>query len=82
MGSADSHDSSPACDASMVQVPGNTSDAVLPETVHTVGVIEVKLTARPELAVADNVSEVRASFLLGMGAKVMVWHVDRSHPTK
>jgi hypothetical protein len=40
----------------MVQVPALTSVAVVPETVQIVGVDEVKLTVRPELAEALNVS--------------------------
>jgi hypothetical protein len=38
----------------MVQFPGNTSDAVLPDTVHTFAVFELKLTGKPELAVAGQ----------------------------
>ncbi len=38
----------------MVQVPAPSSEAVVPETVQMVGVVEVKLTGRPELAVADS----------------------------
>jgi hypothetical protein len=40
----------------MVQVPALTSVAVVPETVQIVGVDEAKLTVRPELAEALNVS--------------------------
>jgi hypothetical protein len=66
----------------MVQVPERSSDAVLPDTVHTFEVIEVKLTARPELAVADSVSEDKASSAAVIGGKVMAWHHDwsESHP--
>jgi hypothetical protein len=40
----------------MVQVPAASSVAIefADETVHVVGVVEVKLTAKPELAVAVN----------------------------
>src|SRR5271165_866684 len=40
----------------MVQVPALTRVAVVPETVQIVGVDEVKVTARPELAEALSVS--------------------------
>jgi hypothetical protein len=40
----------------MVHVPTLTSVAVVPETVHTAGVVEAKLTARPEDAVALSVN--------------------------
>ena len=42
----------PACFAWTVQVPVATSVTVAPDTVHTAGVVEAKLTARPEDAVA------------------------------
>jgi hypothetical protein len=35
-------------------VPADSAVTVLPETVQTAGAPEVKLTASPELAVADN----------------------------
>jgi hypothetical protein len=38
----------------MVQVPAAISVAVEPETVQMAGVVDVKLTDRPELAVAVN----------------------------
>jgi hypothetical protein len=56
----------------MVQVPGVTSVAVVPETAQTDGVREVKLTARPELAVALKVTDVPCTWV-AMGAKVRVW---------
>jgi len=40
----------------MVQVPKASSEAVEAETVQMPGVIEVKLTGSPELAVAVNTS--------------------------
>jgi len=40
----------------MEQVPKLTSLTVAPETVHTSGVVEVKLTGRPELTVALTVN--------------------------
>ncbi len=42
----------PDCEACMVQVPSPLSDAFEPETKHTVGVREVKVTVNPELAEA------------------------------
>ena len=42
----------PAWLAAMVQVPGATIVTVVPVTVQTVPVLELKLTGRPELAVA------------------------------
>jgi hypothetical protein len=42
----------------MVQVPAITKIAVFPETVQTEVVVDVKLTANPELAVAFKVSGV------------------------
>jgi hypothetical protein len=42
----------------MVQVPEVTIVAAVPETVQTEGVVEAKLTAKPELAVAESVNGV------------------------
>ena len=50
----------PAWVARMMQVPCVSSEAVAPATVQTEGVWEVKVTGRPELAVADSVSCVPA----------------------
>ena len=62
----------------MVQLPYSSSDAVLPETVHTAGVVEEKVTDRPELAVADRATLVDAICPSGMDGKVMVcdWGVE------
>ena len=65
----------PACEASMAQLPYSSSDAVLPDTVHTAGVVEEKVTGRFELAVAERVILVAASCPLGMAVKVTVWLV-------
>jgi hypothetical protein len=46
----------PACDAVMVQDPVAINEAVVPVTVHTVAVVEAKVTVRPEVAVADRVT--------------------------
>ena len=42
----------PACVAWIVQVPAAASVTVDPATVQTVGVVDAKLTERPEVAVA------------------------------
>ena len=55
----------------MVQVPPAISDAVLADTVQTDGVSELKLTAKPELAVAERFTLVRATCEPGF-VKVMV----------
>jgi hypothetical protein len=47
----------PACDAVIEQLPTPMKLANDPTTVHTVGVVVVYVTARPELAVAPSVSE-------------------------
>ena len=56
----------------MVQLPYSSRDAMLPETVHTAGVVEVKVTGRFELADADRAMLVAASCPLGTAVKVMV----------
>jgi hypothetical protein len=62
----------PACDAQMEHVPVAIIAAVVPETVQTLVVVEVKLTCKPELAVADRVT-VAFTDWLGMAAKLTVW---------
>ena len=44
----------PAWLALAVQVPALSSVSVLPLTVHTAGVVDAKLTARPEVALAAS----------------------------
>ena len=61
----------PACVAWMVQVPAATNVAVAPPTVQTLAVVEAKLTARPELAVALSASGVPTVCAPGL-AKVML----------
>ncbi len=61
----------PAWLAWMVQVPVAMNVAVVPETVQTPVVVEVKVTAKPELAVAESVSGV-PTVCEGMVANVMV----------
>src|ERR1035437_1912891 len=55
----------------MVQVPLTTNVAVVPLTVQTLVVVEAKVTARQELAVAASVSGVPTVCVPGL-AKVMV----------
>ncbi len=62
----------PACEATMVQVPGAFSAAEVPDTVHTDGVFEAKATVSPELAVAFSARLVPA-FWLAIAPKVMLW---------
>jgi hypothetical protein len=59
-GVAAAYDPLPAWDAMMVQVPAASNLAVAPVTLHTVGVVDAKLTGSPELAVATRASEVAA----------------------
>ena len=63
----------PAWVAWMVQAPVASSVTVVPETPHTFVVWELKLTARPEEAVAatENGAEPNARF--ESAPKVMVW---------
>ena len=58
----------------MVQVPTEISVTVEPETVQTEKVVDLKLTGRPELAVA--VSAIGTDVLIacaGIARKVIVW---------
>jgi len=48
----------PAWFASMVQVPLAMNVAVVPETVQTLVVVDVNVTASPDVAVAERVSGV------------------------
>jgi hypothetical protein len=48
----------PACEASMLHEPAAMNVTVLPDTAHTAGFTEAKLTARVELAVAVKYSGV------------------------
>ena len=61
--------------ASMVQVPVVTNVAVVPATVQTPVVVEVNVTAMPEVAVAESVSGVPTVCAPGL-AKVMVCAVS------
>jgi hypothetical protein len=57
----------------MVQVPTATKVTVAPETVQTDWVVEAKLTASPDDAVAVTVNGALPNTLLDSAAKVMVW---------
>ncbi len=57
----------------MVQVPAETRIAVVPETVQTPVVVDVKLTARPEDAVALRLVDPVESDVAGIVAKLMDW---------
>ena len=63
----------PAWIAWMVQAPTDSSIIVEPDTVHTAEVVEVKLTARPEEAVALSAGGVVPSAALASAGKVMLW---------
>jgi hypothetical protein len=56
----------------MVQVPAATRVTVPFVTVHTVGVDELKLTAKPELDVAFKAKELLPKGKPGSGPKLMV----------
>jgi len=58
----------------MLHDPVVSSVAVLPETVQTAGVDDVKVTARPELAVACRVNDPASTLndWVGMTANVTV----------
>jgi hypothetical protein len=45
----------PDCDAEIAQPPDARNVTVVPDTEHTVGVVEANPTARPELAAAATV---------------------------
>jgi hypothetical protein len=56
-----------------VQIPTATKVTVDPETVHTAVVWELKLTARPELAVAVTANGADPNATLDSVPKVIVW---------
>lgn len=56
-----------------LQLPAATKVRVLPVTAHTPGVVEAKLTASPELAVADRAAGVVPSVCEPGDGKLMVW---------
>ena len=61
----------PGCIAVMPHVPAARNVAVVPDTVHTAVVDEPKVTANPELALADNASGVPTVWVPG-ATNVMV----------
>ena len=63
---------SPAWLAVAEQVPALSSVSVLPLTVQTAGVMEAKLTARPEVAVAANGAAAVPRVWLPGAVKLMV----------
>jgi hypothetical protein len=63
----------PPCAAWMVQGPAATSVTVAPDTVQTDGVVEAKLTAKPEDAVAPTVNGAVPKGWFESAPKVMVW---------
>ena len=66
----------PACEAVIEQVPPISSDAVLPDTVQTAGVVEANFTARPELAVADKTTDEPAEYVPMIAGNEMLWPVS------
>ena len=63
----------PACVAWMSQVPAMRNEAVLPESVQTVGVTELRVTGRPELELALSASCDKAYLVPVTGVTVMLW---------
>ena len=62
----------PPWSAAMVQLPTLTAVTVLPATVHTVGVVELKVTASAEVAVAETVPVRAPEVMFGAAPKLMV----------
>ena len=63
---------SPACDEVIVQLPAFNNVTVPPLVVQTFGVSLLKLTGKPDEAVALTVNGGSPSALLGSGSKAMV----------
>jgi hypothetical protein len=63
----------PAWVAWRLQVPAVSSVTELPDTVHTVGVVEARFTAKLELAVALTVNGTVVKVRFEIVPKVMVW---------
>ncbi len=63
----------PAWLAVIEQEPVVSSVTLLPDTVHTVPVVEAKLTLSPELAVAVSVTGLWIRVLSASAPKLMVW---------
>lgn len=62
----------PACEARIMQVPAFNNVTVLPLTVHTSALKVLKLTFKPDDAVAKTVMGDSLRIRLGNGSKVMV----------
>ena len=62
----------PAWAATMVHVPAATRLTVTPDTVHTLGVLEVNVTARPDVAVAVKSKSISVAIRSAGAAKVIV----------
>jgi len=63
----------PDWDAWMVQVPTATRVSVLPDTVHTLVVVDAKPTARPDVDVALTPKGAAPNALLDSAPKVIIW---------
>jgi hypothetical protein len=63
----------PSCVAWIVHVPAPTSVTVTPDTVHTAEVVEAKLTANPELAVALTANGAVPNTWPDKPPKLIVW---------
>ena len=68
----------PACVAWRMQLPAMSSEAVVPDTVQTAGVVDAKATVRPELAVALRGTCNKAYSVAVMAGKAMVWLKERT----
>ena len=62
----------PTCLASIVQLPADTSVSAVPLTVHTAGVVDVRLTSRPDVAVAAKAGGAVPKVWLAGAVKLMV----------
>lgn len=58
--------------ASIVQSPADTSVRVVPDTVQTAAVVDAKLTARPEVALADSAAGVTPNVCAPGDVKLML----------
>ncbi len=64
--------SPPDCAATIVHVPAATRVTVTPATAHTVGVLDVKVTAMPDVAVAVKSKSASVDIRSVRAAKVIV----------
>jgi len=63
----------PGCTALIVHVPQATKIAVLPETTQKGGVMDERLTGKPEEALALRAREPRPIDCGAIGTNVIVW---------